>query len=260
MDEDHFDASKLFDLTGRKAVVTGAASGLGRVIARGLASCGADVVAADANFEGAEMTALEISRSGRKAIPVRVDVTVEDEVQQMVRQTIAEFGRIDISFNIPGMNIRKPSLEMTVAEFQKIVTLNLTGVFICAKAVGAVMVEQRQGRMVNMSSIMGHIAVAKQSGYSSSKGAVSQLTKVLAIEWAPYNVTVNALCPGYTMTPLVRQIIADQDWLADIQRRTPLGRLAEPEEIVGPAIFLVSDAASYVTGTTLLVDGGWTAW
>jgi gluconate 5-dehydrogenase len=251
---------RLFDLNGRYAVVTGAASGLGKAIALGLAEAGATVMAVDIDADGAAQTAAEIRAAVGAATSHQADVTREDSVEQMVSATCAEFPRLDISFNIPGINIRKPALELSLAEFRRVIEVDLVGVFIAARAVGRVMVAQRSGRMVNMSSIMGHIAVPKQSGYSSAKGGVSQLTKVLALEWAPYNVTVNALCPGYMKTPLVKQIMQDDAWREDIEHRTPMGRLGEPEEVVGPAIFLVSDAASYVTGSTLFVDGGWLAW
>lgn len=251
---------RLFNLSDRFAIVTGAGSGLGKAIAHGIAEAGATVMAADIDGESAARTAEEIRAAGYQAMAHQVDVTDEASVDRMVAVACREFPRIDISLNIPGINIRKPAIELTVDEYRRVVEVDLIGVFIAARAVGRVMVEQRSGRMLNMSSIMGHISVPKQSGYASAKGGVSQLTKTLALEWAPYNVTVNALCPGYMKTPLVTQIMRDEAWRSNIERRTPMGRLGEPAEVVGPAIFLVSDAASYITGTTLFVDGGWMAW
>ncbi len=252
--------SHLFDLTGRNAIVTGGASGIGKAIAVGLAEAGANVLVADLNLPGAQATAKAVQSLGRQGYAFDVDVTNECQVEAMVARARDVFPSIDISFNIPGINIRKPVLELSLAEYKRVLEVNLVGVFICAKSVGKVMVEQRRGKMVNMSSIMGHISLGRLSAYASAKGGVSQLTRTLAVEWAPYGVNVNAICPGYTRTPLVAGLMRDEVLLADLTRRVPMGRLAEPEEIVGAAVFLSSDAASYVTGISLFVDGGFMAW
>lgn len=250
---------RLFDLSGKIALVTGAASGLGRAIAVGLAKAGASVSAADIDLEGAERTAEEIRVAGGKAIALQVDVCEPAQVKKMVDSTLAEFNSLDIAFNIPGINVRKYALELSEEEWDRVIDVNLKGVFLCAKCVGKIMVQQRRGSMINMASIFGAVCMPRQVAYASSKGGVLQMTKVLAVEWAPYGVRVNALAPAYVKTPLVRQVMEDKAWYEDVRGRTPLGRLAEPEEIVGPALFLASDASSYVTGTVIFVDGGWTA-
>ncbi len=253
-----------FDLRGRIALVTGAASGLGRQIALGLASFGADVMAADVNFGGAQETAAKIAAMGRKTVAVQADITKWDDVQKMVDQTIEQFGRIDICFNIPGINIRKPALELSPEEYGQVVDLNLKGIFHCCKAVGAVMVKQGRGKIINMASIFGTCGGPLQAAYASSKGGIVQLTKVLALEWAPHNVQVNTLAPGYHLTigPIARQYLETPEGKAMIDRiveKIPQGRVAHASEIIGPAVFLASDASNYMTGALVVPDGGWTA-
>lgn len=253
-----------FDLRDRVALVTGAASGLGRQIAQGLASFGADVAAADVNFGGVQETATKILDMGRTAVPIQADITKWDEVQQMVNKTLERFGRIDICFNIPGINIRKAALELTPEEYGQVVDLNLKGIFHCCKAVGSVMVKQGRGKVINMASIFGICGGPVQAAYASSKGGIIQLTKVLALEWAPHNVQVNVLAPGYHLTigPIARQYLETPEGKAMIDRiveKIPQGRVAHASEIIGPAVFLASDASNYMTGAVLVPDGGWTA-
>jgi gluconate 5-dehydrogenase len=248
----------LFDLSGKTALVTGAASGLGRAIAIGLAQHGADVATADVNLAGAEVTSAVIRDLGRRSTAIAVDVTDWEQVTAMVAQAQAALGSIDIAFNVPGINIRKLALEMTSEEFKRVIDVNLTGVFHCAKAVGEVMVRQRGGRMVSIASMMGHIGGSNSAAYTASKHAVVGLTKVLAIEWAPYGVRVNALCPGFTRSALTAPWTAIPEVVNAREEQTPLGRLADPWEMVGAALFMVSDASTFMTGASLIVDGGWT--
>ena len=251
--------ASLFDLRGRTALVTGAAGGIGRAIALGLAHFGADVAVADIDLGGVESTARTARELGRRATAIRVDVTDWSSVEAMAGEAAAGLGRIDIAFNVPGINIRKPALDLAPDEFRRIVDVNLIGVFHCAKAVGALMVRQGAGRMINVASIHGHVGGEGQGGYAASKHGVIGLTQVLALEWAPYNVRVNALSPGHVHTNLVVPLVADRDTYQRLLSRYPVGRFAEPWEIVGPALFLASDASTFVTGTSLLVDGGRTA-
>lgn len=254
----------LFDLHGRIALVTGAASGLGKQIALGFASFGADVAVADINAEGAAKTAAGIEALGRKTLSLHVDVTKWDEVTAMVDRTQQHFGRIDICVNTPGINIRKPALDMSPDEYGQVLDLNLKGMFYSCKAAGAVMVRQGRGKIINVASIFGVCGGPTQAAYASSKGGIVQLTKVLALEWAAHDVQVNTLAPGYHMTigPIARQYLETPEGKVMQERileKIPQGRIAHAGEIIGPAVFLASDASNYLTGALLVPDGGWTA-
>jgi len=258
------EVRKLFDLTNKTAIVTGAAHGLGKQIALGLASFGADVVVADINVEEAEKTAKGIEEIGRASLVVNVNVTNLPEIDEMVEKTLKKFGKINICFNIPGINIRKPALELTAQEFDQVIDTNLKGLFYCAKAVGQIMVNQKSGKMINMASIMGICGTQNQSAYAASKGGIIQFTKVLALEWAASNVQVNAIAPGYHMTlgPLSKQYletIEGRKMMENILAKIPQNRVAHSSEIIGPAVFLASDASNFITGTVIVPDGGWTA-
>ncbi len=255
---------QLFSLSGKVALVTGAASGLGRQISLGLASFGADVAASDINLPGAESTAEAVREIGGTGRAIQVDVTNASRVKEVVQEVLAQFGRFDICFNVPGINIRKPVLELSPEEYDKVVDLNLKGIFYCSKAAGEVMVGQKRGKIINMASIFGLCGGPNQSAYASSKGGIIQLTKVLALEWADKNVQVNALAPGYHMTfgPIAREYLETppgKAMVAAILGKIPQGRIAHASEIIGPAVFLASDASNYVTGAVIVPDGGWTA-
>jgi gluconate 5-dehydrogenase len=245
----------LFDLSGRVALVSGAASGLGRAIALGLDAFGARVILADRDAAGAAAVAAVLANS---PVVVEVDVADPAQVAAMVDTALDRCGRLDVGVLMPGTNVRKPALELSDEEWQRVVDLNLTAMFRCARAVGGVMVAQGRGSMILMASARGLTGGRRQSAYSASKAGVIGMMRCLAWEWAPH-VRVNALAPGYMRTPLVQQIAGDAAWWQATVALHALGRAGRPEEIVGPAVFLASDASSFVTGTVLTVDGGWTA-
>ena len=251
---------QLFDLTGRVAVVTGAGRGLGRSMALALAAAGADIVAASRTPGEIESLCTEVQALGRRAVAVTADMTSPEDCERLAREAAERLGRVDILVNNAGVNIRKPVLELTPEEYRQVLATNLEGYFHCARAVGRKLVEQGSGKVINISSILGRVALANQAAYASSKGGIEQLTKVLAIEWAPHNVQVNAIGPTYFETELTRPLFEDPERHDFITRRTPMGRWGQPHELAGAVIFLASAASDYVTGHTLMVDGGWTAW
>jgi NAD(P)-dependent dehydrogenase (short-subunit alcohol dehydrogenase family) len=252
--------TKLFDLTGRVALVTGAGRGLGRTMALALAAAGADLALVSRTEPELRELAGEISGLGRSARAYRCDITGEGSVESCFAAVIGDFGKLDVLVNNAGINIRKPVLELEVAEFDAVLQTNLRGYFLCARAAGRHMVGRGSGKVINVSSILGHVGLASQAPYASSKGAIEQLTKVLALEWATAGVQVNALAPTYFETPLTRPLFEDPERHAFITERTPMKRWGQPHELAGAVIFLASAASDFITGQSLLVDGGWTAW
>jgi gluconate 5-dehydrogenase len=255
--------SNLFDLTGKVAIVTGAGAGLGVTFSTALAEAGASVVCADINGENAEKTAADLTGQGFKAVGVAANVANEVEVEAMVQTAVDSFGGVDILVNNAGIAAVGPAEETTLDDWQRVVDVNLTGVFLCAKAAGKAMMKTgRGGRIINIASILGAVGSQPVSAasYAATKGAVVNLTRDLAIHWAPHNIRVNALGPAYFPSEMTAGLMADPAMLAAVEQRTPMGRVGRPEELKGPIVFLASDASSYVTGQTLYVDGGWTAW
>jgi NAD(P)-dependent dehydrogenase (short-subunit alcohol dehydrogenase family) len=251
---------EMFRLDGRVGIITGGSKGLGEAMAFALARSGASVVIVSRNLEESQRVADAIAtETGRQTQAMRVDVTVREDVERMVELTVSTFGRIDILVNNAGINIRKPLQELTDDEWGRILEINLTGPMLCSRAAGKVMIEQRSGSIINLSSILGYVSIPMRAAYSASKAGIIGLTRTLALEWAPYNVRVNALCPGPFETPMNQVIFQNEEIAQYFKSRIPLGRLAQTKELAGPIIFLASDASSFVTGTTLLVDGGWTA-
>ena len=251
---------KQFDLSGKSAIVTGGSKGLGEAMAAGLASAGADVLLASRNADEVEAAAKQIASDfGHKAVGVAADVTQPDQVKAMTERALSEFGRIDILINNAGVNIRGPIDELSYEEFQKVQEINVNGVWLCAKAVVPHMKERKSGRIINLASTLGLVGLENRTPYTSSKGAVVQMTRALGLELAEWNITVNAICPGPFLTPMNVPIKDDEQTKKFIVGAVALGRWGEMREIQGAAIYLASDAASFVTGTTLTVDGGWTA-
>jgi len=251
----------LFDLTGKVAVVAGGAGGIGRALALGLAGYGADVIVASRKLEHLEKVAEEIRAKGRKALAVTVDVTQEQSVVDMVERILKVFPRIDILVNAAGLAIRKPADSFPIDEWQQVMDINTRGTFLCCQVVGRVMIKQRSGKIVNLSSVRGRYGLpADYAAYCASKGAVDTLTRTLACEWAKYNVLVNAVAPTIVETDLTRPALADPEYAQRMKSRIPLGRWATTEDIVGPAVFLASKASDFVTGQIVYIDGGVTTW
>lgn len=247
-----------FRLENKIALVTGAGRGIGRALAIGLAEAGADVALFARTSSDIEEVAAEIRALGRKAYPFQVDVTKREQIEQAVGQIMDKAGRLDILINNAGMNIRSQALAVTDEEWDTIMQTNLKSAFLCAQIVGQSMKEQGYGRIINIASVAGHVALRTGVVYAATKAAMIQMTKVLALEWGKFGINVNSIGPWYFKTTLTEKILANPDFLADVIARTPLQRVGELEELVGPAVFLASDAANYVTGQTLFVDGGMT--
>jgi NAD(P)-dependent dehydrogenase (short-subunit alcohol dehydrogenase family) len=252
--------SALFDLRGQNALVTGASKGLGRAMAAALARAGATVALCARDGEGLAAAKALCEREGARAEVLPMDVLDAASVRAGVAAAIERLGHLDILVNNAGVNIRKPALELSEAEWDTVVDTNLKGYFLVAQAVGRHMVERRRGKVINMGSIFGAVGMRDQLAYASSKGGVVQLTKVLAIEWAPHGVNVNAIGPTYFETPLVAALRDDPQRFAFITERTPMGRWGQPEELEGTLLYLASRASDFVTGQTIYVDGGWTIW
>jgi NAD(P)-dependent dehydrogenase (short-subunit alcohol dehydrogenase family) len=252
---------ELFDLKGKVAIVTGAGRGLGRAIALGLAEHGADLLAVSRSPDEVDQVAESARALGRRALSLRVDISLKSDVDKMAALAREEWGTVDILVNNAGVDRNQPAIDYDDGEWDRIVGTNLKGYFLCSQAIGRLMIAQGSGSIVMNSSIYGSVGAADNLPYGASKGGVNQLTRMLAVEWAPYSVRVNAIAPGY-MTPMTRddgQVGPGAKVEAWVKARTPMGRRGRPDELVGPIVFLASNASSYVTGCVLAVDGGWTA-
>jgi NAD(P)-dependent dehydrogenase (short-subunit alcohol dehydrogenase family) len=250
---------EVFGLEGNVALVTGGSKGLGRSFARALAGAGADVVLTSRNAGEAEVAADEIRAMGRRALALEADVTDRSAVAEMVRRAEEEMGKVDILVNNAGINIRKPTLELQDEDWHPVIDINLKGSLYCAQAVAPGMIARGYGRIINLGSIMSTVSLAGRAAYATSKHGVLGLTRTLALEWAQHGVTVNALCAGPFETPMNRVLMNDPAAYQAFLSKIPMGRWGQPEELSGAIIFLASRASSFVTGTTLYVDGGWTA-
>ena len=247
---------KRFSLEGRTALISGASRGIGKAIALGLAEAGADVAVGARSREALEAVAAEISAMGARALALPLDVSQVAAIPGAVRQVVDTLGPIDILFNVAGINIRKPAVEVEEDDFDRVMDINIKGAYFLCREVGRGMIRQQRGKVINIASLTSAIGLPKITVYTSSKGALAQLTKGLAVEWGPHNIQVNAIAPGLIRTDLNQDLWEDRKMLDWALGLTPAGRLGTPEDIVGAAIFLASPAADFVSGQVLFVDGG----
>lgn len=249
--------NKIFNLSNKVAIVTGSARGIGKAIALSLAKQGAHIVVSD--IINGNATVKAIKKLKRKSIFVKTDVSKKEDVNNLVNTTLKKFRRIDILVNNAGILKMCPAEKISEEDWDKIMAVNLKGYFLCAKAVSKQMMKQRSGNIINVASIAGINAFATIAAYCASKAGIILLTKTLAVEWAKYNIRVNAICPGVIVTAMTKGLLADKNFKKMILTKTPLGRAGKPEEMASVAVFLASPASSYVTGHALVADGGWTA-
>jgi NAD(P)-dependent dehydrogenase (short-subunit alcohol dehydrogenase family) len=248
-----------FDLSGKVAIITGAGRGMGYPIAMALAKYGADVTVCSRTVSELEALGREIEKIGRRALIQRVDVTKISEINAMVDATVKTFGHIDILVNNAGLNIPQWAEEVTEEAWDRVFDINLKGAFFCAQAVGKVMIRQKKGKIINISSQSGSVGLIMRSAYCASKGGLNLLTKVLALEWGKYNILVNAIAPTFLETPMTKPMLEKKEFHDYVMGNIVLGRLAKVEDVTGAVIYLASEASNMVTGHVLLIDGGWTA-
>lgn len=260
MVQDVLPGIKQFDLTGKVAVITGGSKGLGLAMAAGLASAGAAILLVNRSALDGERSATELSISfGTRVMSYAADITVQKQTEAMVAFALESFGKVDILINSAGINIRGPIDEISASDFKHVLDVNVTGTWLACRAVTPLMKSQRSGRIINLASTLGLVGLANRTPYTASKGAIVQMTRALALELAPFNVMVNAICPGPFLTEMNIPIAESEDARNIILGATALQRWGHLREIQGAAIFLASDAASYMVGSILAVDGGWTA-
>src|SRR4051812_8996131 len=246
----------MFDLSGRVAVVTGASRGLGQTFARALARAGADLVVTSRSIGALQGFAAEIEALGRRVVPLELDVRDEGSIRRMADAAHAAFGRLDILVNNAGCNVRKRAADVTWDDWNLVLDTNLRGAFFTAQAVARYMLARGSGRIINVGSVTSVFGYAGLGPYGASRGGVRQLTMSLADDWGPHGITVNCLAPGWFRTDQNKVMYDDPEWLAYLVDRIPLRRPGKPEDLEGAVVFLASDASAYITGQTLLVDGG----
>ena len=247
-----------FDLSGKVAIVTGAGRGMGYHIALALARYGADLVVCSRTVSELEKVGAEIEKLGRRVLIQKMDVTNIPEIHSMVEAAVKTFGRIDLLVNNAGLNIPQWAEEVTEEAWDRVFDINLKGTFFCAQAVGKVMIQQKRGKIINISSQAGSVGLIMRSAYGASKGGLNLLTKVLALEWAKHNILVNAIAPTFLETPMTKPMLEKKEFRDYVMGNILLGRLAKFEDVTGAVIYLASEASNMVTGHVLLIDGGWT--
>lgn len=251
---------ELFSLKNKVAIVTGAGRGIGRTIALAYAHAGACMVVVDIDFEGAHRTAEELENSGGKAIAIKADVANPEEVQEIVDTTLDRFGGLDILVNNAGVTKMAPCEEYSLSDWERVIDVDLKGVFLCSQRAGRVMIKNRKGKIINIASIAGQVGTVDNAiAYKSAKGGVINFTRGLAVEWGKYNINVNAIGPGMVVTEFTTARLSNDEYRNYWLRETPLGRFLKMEDLRGVAIFLASPASDMITGQTIFVDGGWLA-
>jgi NAD(P)-dependent dehydrogenase (short-subunit alcohol dehydrogenase family) len=248
--------SKLFDLSGSVAIVTGTSRGLGQYFGRALARAGADLVITSRELSALELFRSEIEGLGRRVLPLALDVRNYESIQKMVEQAVAHYGKIDVLVNNAGCNVRKPALDVTWDDWNLVLETNLRGTFFVAQAVARHMVPRKYGRIINIGSVTSVAGYAGLGPYGASRGGVKQLTMSLADDWGPHGITVNCLAPGWFKTAQNAVMYENKEWVEYLKDRIPLKRPGQPGDLDGAIVFLASEASEYVTGQTLLVDGG----
>ena len=248
-----------FNLNGKVALVTGGSKGIGYGMAHALGYYGATLIISSRGAEEGEMAVSQLMKENINAAYFPCDVTKKDQVDQLVSQIVEQYGSLDILVNNAGMNIRKPLPDIEESDWDTVLEVNLKGIFLVGQAAAKQMMKQKYGKIINISSILGSIGMPFQTSYAASKGGINQITKVWAEELAPYNITVNAIGPGYISTPMTKEWLSDPERSEKIINSTMIKRIGETSDLVGPVVFLASDTSKYVTGQVLNVDGGWTA-
>lgn len=246
----------VFDLTGKVAIVTGASRGLGQTFARALARAGADLVVTSRTLDSLAPFTSEVEAWGRRVVGLALDVRDEHSIRRMVSDATAAFGHLDILVNNAGCNVRKKAVDVTWDDWNLILDTNLRGAFFVAQSVAKEMMRLGRGRIINIGSVTSVFGYAGLGPYGASRGGIRQLTMSLAADWGPHGITVNCLAPGWFRTEQNKVMYEDPEWVAYLVERIPMGRPGRPEDLGGPVVFLASDASAYVTGQTLLVDGG----